>query len=49
MYTYKLIHKIDGKTITHIEKLYHNDINRAYKYFKNTLGNKNFISLSIIK
>jgi len=46
-YKYKLIHIIDNKKVVHTESLWYNDINKAYKYFKNTFGNDNFLSLEI--
>ena len=45
---YKLVHLINGKTKTHIEVLNYNDLNKAYKYFKNTFGNTTFNSLQIV-
>jgi len=46
-YKYKLIHMINNKKVIHTELLYYNDINKAYKYFKNTFGNDTFLSLEI--
>jgi len=46
-YKYKLIHMINNKKVIHTELLYYNDINKAYKYFKNTFGNDTFLSLQI--
>jgi len=45
---YKLVHLIDGKRIIHIQTLNYNDINKAYKHFKNTFGNTTFNSLRIV-
>jgi len=48
-HTYKLTHLINGMKIIHIETLRYKDINKAYKYFKNTFGNTTFICLEILK
>lgn len=48
-YTYKLTHIINGMKSIHIEKLNYKDINKAYRYFKNTFGNNTFICLEILK
>ncbi len=45
---YKLTHLIDGKRKVHIQILNYNDLNKAYKYFKNTFGNTTFNSLQIV-
>jgi len=45
---YKLTHTINGKTKVHIQILNYNDLNKAYKYFKNTFGNTTFNSLQIV-
>jgi hypothetical protein len=45
---YKLIHVINGKRETHIQTLNYNDLNKAYRYFKNTFGNTTFNSLQVV-
>jgi hypothetical protein len=45
---YKLTHTINGKRKTHTQILNYNDLNKAYKYFKNRFGNTTFNSLRIV-
>ena len=45
---YKLTHIVNNMKVTHIETLNYKDINKAYKYFKNTFGNNTFICLKIL-